>query len=294
MDREAETTVGVVIRTLNEAELIGTCLETLRRQRSRFELDVLVVDSGSTDATLEIARSCGARILELPPGDFDYSKSLNDGIGQVRGDLVLILSAHAVPVDEHWVERMTAPFEDPRVAGVASRQRPWDDAPWREVLRLARQFGPTRRDYPPASTDEMVFSNAASCIRRSAWREQPFLLPAAEDLEWARRVVAAGWSVIYEPGAAAYHSHREGARAQAQRLIDISRVDAAGAAARTRRRTVREAAGLFYRDSSSILGLDEPLGRKLAHLTELVRIVSYYVVDFSRAGTTAERRRADS
>ena len=78
-------------------------------------------------------------------------------------------------------------------------------------------------------------------------------------------------------------------RAQAQRLIDISRVDAAGAAARTRRRTVREAAGLFYRDSSSILGLDEPLGRKLAHLTELVRIVSYYVVDFSRAGTTAER-----
>lgn len=294
MDREAQTTVGVVIRTLNEAELIGTCLETLRRQRTRFELDVLVVDSGSTDATLEIARSCGARILELPPGDFDYSKSLNDGIGQVRGDLVLILSAHAVPVDEHWVERMTAPFEDPRVAGVASRQRPWDDAPWREVLRLARQFGPTRRDYPPASTDEMVFSNAASCIRRSAWRDQPFLLPAAEDLEWARRVVAAGWSVIYEPAAAAYHSHREGARAQAQRLIDISRVDAAGAPARTRRRTVREAAGLFYRDSSSILGLDEPLGRKLTHLTELVRIVSYYVVDFSRAGTTAERRRADS
>ena len=72
MDREART-VGVVIRTLNEAELIGTCLETLGRQRSRFELDVLVVDSGSTDATLEIARSHGARILELPPGDFDYS-----------------------------------------------------------------------------------------------------------------------------------------------------------------------------------------------------------------------------
>ena len=57
MDRQAQTTVGVVIRTLNEAELIGTCLETLRRQRTRFELDVLVVDSGSTDATLEIARS---------------------------------------------------------------------------------------------------------------------------------------------------------------------------------------------------------------------------------------------
>ena len=73
MDRKAETTIGVVIRTLNEAELIGTCLATLERQRSRFTLDVLVVDSGSTDATLEIARSCGARVLELPPGEFDYS-----------------------------------------------------------------------------------------------------------------------------------------------------------------------------------------------------------------------------
>ena len=76
-------TIGVVIRTLNESELIGRCLETLHGQQGGFELDVLVVDSGSTDSTLEIARDRGARILELAPTEFDYSKALNVGIEQV-------------------------------------------------------------------------------------------------------------------------------------------------------------------------------------------------------------------
>ena len=71
--------VGVVIRTLNEGASIGTCLETLHGQCGTFELDVLVVDSGSTDATIEIARRHGVRVVELPPGEFDYSTALNFG-----------------------------------------------------------------------------------------------------------------------------------------------------------------------------------------------------------------------
>jgi rhamnosyltransferase len=284
-------TVGVLIRTLNESELIGRCLETLHAQRSSADLDVLVLDSGSTDATVEIARSHGARIVNLPPSDFDYSKALNVGIAELRGELVISLSAHAIPVDEEWLERMIAPFEDPRVAGVAGGQVPWPDAPWREVQRLRRTFGETRRVYTQGAADAIVFSNAASAIRRSVWHDQPFTLPAAEDLEWARRVVAAGWTVVYEPSAAVYHSHHESPRAQALRLIDVNRVDVAEAGPRTRRRTLRDAAGLLYRDSTSILALDEPLRRKLAHLAELLRVACYYVVDFSRSGTTAERRR---
>ena len=104
-------------------------------------------------------------------------------------------------------------------------------------------------------------------------------------------MVAAGRRVVYEPDAAVHHSHLESPRAQAQRLIDVNRI---ASPERTRRRTVREAAGLLYRDARSIASLDEPAGRKAAHLVELLRTVSYYVVDFSRTGTTAERRRARS
>ena len=87
----AVSAIGVVIRTLDESELIGRCLETLACSAVTSSCDVLVVDSGSTDATLEIARSHGARVFELPPGDFDYSRSLNVGIEEVRGDLVVSL-----------------------------------------------------------------------------------------------------------------------------------------------------------------------------------------------------------
>jgi glycosyltransferase involved in cell wall biosynthesis len=286
--------IGVVIRTLNESELLGTCLEALQGQRGEFELDILVVDSGSTDSTVEIARAHDARIVNLRPGAFDYSKALNVGIDDVRGELVVSISAHAIPLDDRWLERMTAPFEDGRVAGVAGRQVPWPDAPWQEVHRLAHQFVNARSTYSPGSNGDIVFSNAASVIRRSVWREHPFTLPAAEDLDWAQRVVTAGWTVVYEAEASVYHSHFECPRAQALRMIDINRLRDAEAPPRRRFRTVREAAGMLFRDSRKILGLDEPLRRKLVYLADLLKMVSYYVVDFSRAGTTAERRREES
>jgi glycosyltransferase involved in cell wall biosynthesis/GT2 family glycosyltransferase len=289
------STIGVVIRTLNESELIETCLDTLEQQRGGFELDIVVVDSGSTDSTVEISRARGVRIISIDPADFDYSKALNIGIDQVDADLVISLSAHAIPVDERWLETMTAAFEDPAVAGVSCRQVPWPGAPWQEVHRLAYQFGETGSVYSNGGDDEeVVFSNAASVIRQSVWREHPFTLPAAEDLDWARRVVAAGWKVVYESTAAVFHSHDEPPRAQALRMIDIHRLRDEGAPRRTWLRTVREAAGMLVRDSRKIWGLDEPFSRKSAYLADLLQMVSYYVVDFSRSGTTAERRRERS
>jgi rhamnosyltransferase len=282
--------IGVVIRTLDEAELIGRCLETLAGQRGGHELDVLVVDSGSTDTTVDIAEAHGARVIHMAPADFDYSKALNLGIENVSGDLVVLLSAHAIPLDDEWLERMTAPFADPEVAGVSSGQVAWPGAPWWEVARVQAMFGDERRVYTAGDTESMVFSNAASCIRRSVWRDAQFTLPAAEDLDWAQRAVAAGLKVVYEPAAEVYHSHDEPPRAQARRMIDINRA-ATGGAARTRARTLREAAGLLYRNLQKIARLDEPLRRKVAYVAELVQMVWFYVIDFTQAGSTAERRR---
>jgi rhamnosyltransferase len=294
MPASVERMIGVVIRTLNESALIGRCLEMLDEQHGGFDLDVLVVDSGSTDATREIARDHGARVVELAPTEFDYSKALNLGIEEVGGELVAVLSAHAIPADAYMLERLVAHFDDPDVAGVAARQLPWPDAPWQEVHRLAQQFTTSRRVYTREKNDEIVFSNACSCIRRSAWSAEPFTLPAVEDIEWAQRVASAGWKVIYEPDATVYHSHDEGPRAQAQRLIDMNRVADGEQRPRTTRRTAREAAGLVVRDSRTVLSLDEPLRRKLGYVADVLRVAWYYLLDFSRGGTTAERRREGS
>jgi glycosyltransferase involved in cell wall biosynthesis len=286
--------VGVVIRTLNESELLGSCLTTLREQDGAFELDIVVVDSGSTDSTIEIARSHGARIIEMRPEDFDYSSALNAGLAQVNGALVVILSAHAIPIGDDWLLRMTQPFTDPRVAGVACRQVPWPDASWQEVHRLGHEFGDESRTFT-APGDDIVFSNSASAIRSDAWRAQPFTLPMAEDHDWATRVVAAGWTISYVADAVVHHSHREGPRAQAWRMIDYHRVLDTESHRRTLWRTIREAGGFIVRDGRRIVALeDQTVGRKLMHLVELLRMACYYVVDFSHSGTTAERRRAGS
>jgi glycosyltransferase involved in cell wall biosynthesis len=285
--------IGVVIRTLNESEFIERCLETLGRQSGDFKLDIRVVDSGSTDGTVELAKAAGVRIVNLLPDEFDYSKALNVGIEAVEGDLVVIISAHAIPASVEWLERITTPFVDARVAGVCSREVPWPDAPWGEVHRLGHQFGDDRREYP-RDTEKIFFSNAASVVRRSVWRDYPFTLPASEDLDWAKRVVAAGWTIVYEPRAAVYHSHRENPREQALRMIDISRALMPSDAVPTRLRGTREALGMLVRDSRKIFTLEESLSRKRHYLAELLRMVAYYVIDFSRSGTTAERRQHES
>lgn len=284
-------TVGVVIRTLNESELLGDCLQALAAQRGGFELDVLVVDSGSTDGTVEIARRHGVRVVEIRSEAFDYSTALNLGIDQVAGDFVVSLSAHAIPTADDWLEEMIAPFDDPRVAAVASRQVPWPAAQWHEVHRLSNQFDDVGHVYTRENAEDLVFSNAASSIRRSVWEEFRFDLPAAEDFHWAQRVVAAGWSIVYQSQAAVQHSHQESPRAQAQRMIDLHRVLDSETTPRTRWRTVREAGGILRRDARKIMGLEESVPCKLAYLVELFQMVCYFVVDFSRSGTTAERRR---
>ena len=159
--------------------------------------------------------------------------------------------------------------------------------------RLANTFGTAPRTWS-AGDDGLIFSNAASAVRRSAWEQHPFTLPAAEDLDWAQRVIAAGSTIVYEPAANVYHSHDESPRALARRLIDLSRGQTADAVEIPRRRQLREAVGFLVRDARLIARLDEPVRRKLAHLRGLLQTVFYYVVDFSRPESTAVLRRQRS
>jgi rhamnosyltransferase len=280
--------VSVVIRTLNEEALIGRCLKTLRSQPWGDELDIVVVDSGSRDATLEIVRRFSTRILEIQPESFDYSEALNVGIEAAGGELIISLSAHAIPRERDWLERMIAPFADERVAAVGCRQVPWPDAHWRERVRIAATFPDAPRVFTAKDVETMVFSNVASCFRRSLWERFPFTLPAVEDLDWAQRVVAAGWRVVYEPSASVYHSHDESASRQARRLIDIFRAhDLTEGRRRTRALTAWQAGGLFYRDLRAILGLDEPRLRKLRYVLTSLRVAWHFAVEFGSRQTPA-------
>ncbi|HRR30179.1 MAG TPA: glycosyltransferase [Candidatus Sumerlaeia bacterium] len=198
--------VSIVLRVKNEARMLHDVLQGVERQNYRGDMDVVVVDSGSTDGTLEIARAHNCRIFCIKPEDFSWGYALNLGAEKSTGDFIAYLSGHCVPVDEFWLENLLAPFEDASVGGVYSRHVPIVEIDPFEAIELEYFWFPAGSGEP---TESDAFSNASSALRRSTWESVKFdeKLLMVEDGDWANRARAAGWKIIYQPRSKVYHSH---------------------------------------------------------------------------------------
>src|SRR5262245_18972734 len=198
---------SIVIRAFNEERWLPEVLGAIARQTYR-DFEVLLVDSGSVDRTRDIAAAHGARIIRLRSEDFTFGHSLNLGIQAARGAFIAILSAHAIPTDDQWLERLITPLRQPETAMVFGGQRGHAVSRFSEALDFARVF-PSK---PLEMDDDHVFvNNANSAIRRDLWDRHRFDegLPGLEDAEWAKYWIPLGKKVLYTPAACIYHVHTE-------------------------------------------------------------------------------------
>lgn len=206
---------SVVIRVRNEARYLPETLTAVEAQ-SLQPLEIIVVDSGSTDGSVALACQHGARLIAIPPSSFSYGHAINVGAAAACGPYVVLLSAHAVPCDRDWLARLIAPFADRRVAATYSRMLPRPDTPLYQQLNTILMFDllPTILGGPA-----MMYHNTASAIRRDVWEVARFdeTLPACEDTEWARRIVRLSYRVVFVRNAVVRHSHNESWRAFAVR-----------------------------------------------------------------------------
>jgi rhamnosyltransferase len=108
---------SLVVRAFNEERHIGRLLEGVHRQTIPNG-EVILVDSGSANATPAIAAPHGVTVLHIPPEEFTFGRSLNLGMEAATCDLVAVASAHVYPVYMDWLERLLGPFADPQVAGM--------------------------------------------------------------------------------------------------------------------------------------------------------------------------------
>jgi rhamnosyltransferase len=170
---------------------------------------VVVVDSGSTDATVDIVRAYSTTLIQIRPEDFTYGYALNLGVANVDADIVATLSAHSLPANAEWLRALIQPFGTPRVAGVYGRQKPRANATVLELLgmRLTGVLG----DTPLLLDRRPLFSNANGAFRRSLWLEHAFdeRVGGAEDIAWVRTMQERGYLIAYQPTAVVYHSHGE-------------------------------------------------------------------------------------
>jgi glycosyltransferase involved in cell wall biosynthesis len=196
----------VVIRAYNEETHIARLLLGILHQTVR-EVEIILVDSGSTDATLAVAARYPVRVLHIAPSDFSFGRSLNLGCAAARGDYLVIASAHVYPVYADWLEQLLQPFADDRVAVVYGKQRGGDSTRFSEQ-RVFHQWFP---DASIADQASAFCNNANAAVRRALWRRRPYNedLPALEDVEWATWARSAGHAVAYRAEAEVVHIHDE-------------------------------------------------------------------------------------
>ena len=197
---------SVIVRARNEAAMLGRLLAGIRLQDAG-EVETILVDSGSTDDTRAIALDGGCRVIDIPHASFTYGRALNIGCDAAQAPVCVFVSAHCIPANDRWLSRLLLPLQDRAVAGVYGKQLPLEGTlPYEQRNLLAGfPFGSRRQ------TSHAFFHNANAALRRDVWERTPFdeTLPGLEDRDWARRVLAAGWQLVYEPLAMVYHRHTE-------------------------------------------------------------------------------------
>ena len=199
--------VSIVIRTKNEEELIGEVLKSIKRQTYKNN-EIVLVDSGSTDATVEIAKSFECKIIKIKPEEFTFGYAINHGFENSGGEYLCLISGHAPPYNEFWLENFIKVLDSNKdVMGCYGGVKPLPNANLYAVRDSVNYSKKMLSDRDGTKT----FSNANSIVKRKMWEKLKFdeNLTASEDRHWAEQVVHYGKKITYVEDAIVYHSHNE-------------------------------------------------------------------------------------
>jgi len=197
---------SIVIRAYNEEKHIGRLLEGIRQQTIK-DVEIILVDSGSTDGTVSVVESFAARIVRIPSAEFTFGRSLNLGIQSATRELIVIASAHVYPVYPDWLASLLYPFQNENVALAYGKQRGPEMAQFSEK-QIYYQWYP---DVSKPRQATVFCNNANAAIRKSLWQQNPYdeTLTGLEDLAWGKWAKEQGYDIAYVAEAEIIHVHNE-------------------------------------------------------------------------------------
>jgi len=199
---------SIVIRTYNEQQHLDALLCAIASQR-RDDVDVetVIVDSGSTDDTLAIAKHHQCRITHISKEDFTFGRSLNVGCKFATGDVLVFISGHCIPADANWLANLIAPIRDGKAVYSYGRQIGYDTTRFSE-RRVFEKYYPTQSRIPQ---EGFFCNNANAALLREAWQHMPFdeNLTGLEDMHLGKKLVESGGKLAYVADASVCHIHDE-------------------------------------------------------------------------------------
>ena len=195
--------ISIVVRTKNEERWITQCLNAVFSQDYK-DYEVIIVDNESNDSTIKKASQFNIQKI-LTCKDYLPGRALNIGIREAKGNYIVCLSGHCIPVNDRWLSNLLRNFNESDVAGVYGRQEPLAFTPDSDKRDLSIIFGLDRR----VQKRDGFFHNANSMIRRDLWEKVPFdeMVTNIEDRIWAEKMLQKGYKIVYEPEASVYHYH---------------------------------------------------------------------------------------
>ncbi len=265
---------SAVVRTRDSGETVVATLESLRRQS--VDVEIVVVDSGSVDGTLELVEPYADLLVALHPEDFTFGGALNLGAAVARSEVHLALSSHCVLPHDGWVTSAVAHVNAGAVAAFGASTGP-QRQPLSEPLVLDNA---ALRRHP-----FWGMTNHAAAWSAAAWRRHPFdeTLTAAEDKEWSWRATADGGHVVADPALVVHAQHRRSAGLSSYRRRLVKEMTALEARVPTAPYGVTDALADWRRPVPLDVALAgsgaRPLGR-----TRLVEVVARWQVGRLRAG----------
>ncbi|HRI87436.1 MAG TPA: glycosyltransferase family 2 protein [Candidatus Hydrogenedentes bacterium] len=201
--------VSITLLTRNAGPLLARVLRAIRSQETQRSVEIVAVDSGSSDGTLAVLAQFDVNVAQISADSFDFGLTRDHVFEMARGEIVIALSQDAVPAHPGWLEALVAPLAEPSVAASCGRSIP-------DPERDMPQFIWERNGYFYFTREMRAFfkkygrglSNANAAIRRSVWERLRFgRQPIGEDFRFQTKLNAEGLQIAFPDGAETLHHH---------------------------------------------------------------------------------------